>query len=53
MILDAIKHSLYTGVYWLATCLRKWYDIIYRLAEPPRKRLLQMAFLAQALTKPG
>jgi hypothetical protein len=53
MILDAIRYSLYTVALKLATCLRNWPDIIYKLAEPPRRRLLQMALLTQALSRPG
>lgn len=52
-ILDAVKHSLYTGGRKLATCIRNWNAILHKLAEPPRKRLNQMARLAQVLLQPG
>jgi hypothetical protein len=52
-ILDAVKHALYTGVRKLGTCIRNWHDILQKLAEPPRKRLNQMALLSQALSGPG
>jgi len=53
MILDAVKHCLYRGVSRLGTCMKNWRAIVQKLAEPPRKRIPQMARLYQALLEPG
>jgi hypothetical protein len=53
MILDAVKHALYTGVRKLGTCMRNWPAILEKLAEPPRQRLSQLTHLAQGRSKPG
>lgn len=53
LIFDGVKHSLIKGVRMLGTCLRNWDDIIYKLSEPPRKRILQIPRLSQAPAAPG
>src|SRR5271157_5735389 len=53
MILDAVKHCLYTSVNKLRTCIQNWAEIGRKLAEPPRKRLSQTVHIHQLLLKPG